>query len=94
MARNKNSVTATITAQNSFTDPLRIEGKFNLSLSGSWSATAVLQRRFNEGSWLNVKEYTANAEEMGEEAEGNVEYRIGVETGNWTSGSLTTRLSH
>ena len=87
------TVTASITAQNTFSDWLRIKGPFNFSVWGTWVATVVLQRSFDGGSTqLNVDTYTANEEVASEEPEG-AHYRFGVATGNYTSGTIRGRLS-
>ena len=38
----------TITGDNSFTDPVRLTGFFNLSLRGTFVATVTVQRSFDE----------------------------------------------
>jgi len=87
------AVTYSATAQNTFSEPLKVRGDFNLSLSGTWVGTVHLQRRFNQGSWMDVQSYTANIEDRGREPEGLVEYRAGVKTGNYTSGTVLIRIS-
>lgn len=88
------SVTASITAQNTFSNPVPLAGPFNLSLSGTWSATVHLQRSFDNGlTWLDVQSYTANIQDRGLEAETGVVYRAGVKTGNFTSGTVVVRIS-
>lgn len=83
-----NYVTATITAQNTFTDPLRVAGKkvLNLSItSDALSATIVLQRRrTGTSTWGDVTSFTANAEKIIESV-GDWEWRAGVKTGGFTS---------
>lgn len=90
------SVTKAITAQNQFTDPLRVAGKkiINLSIySTAISATIVLQRRpVGEADWQDVASYTANAEKIIESV-GNWEWRAGCKTGAFTSATaLNVRL--
>ncbi len=89
---------ASITAENVYSDAIRILGRFNFSLSGTWVATVHVQRRHIDGagtagSWLDVKSFTANDEWVGEEVEDKTEYRFGVKTGNFTSGTVVGRLS-
>ncbi|MDP7302789.1 MAG: hypothetical protein QGG09_06785 [Pirellulaceae bacterium] len=87
-------VTASIAAAASGTDELQIKGKLNISLSGTWSATVTLQRSFDRGTtWLDVQNWTANAEAVDEESEENVLYRIWCKTGDYTSGTAVARLS-
>lgn len=100
------AVTASITAQNTFTAPLSPFGPgnignathigyLNLSLSGTWEATVFLQRSFDNGStWLDVASYTTNTEKAIEDYEAGVLYRVGVKTGGFTSGTVVVRLSN
>jgi len=84
----------TISAENTFSDAAEVVGPFNFSLSGTWSATVHLQRRFgSDGSWMDVESFTANAEKRGYEPEGDVYYRFGVKSGNYTSGDVAGRIS-
>jgi hypothetical protein len=86
--------TRSITAENQFTDAAELTGYFNLSLSGTWEATVTLQRSFDSGStWYDVDTRTANTEEYGFEPEDGVQYRAGVKTGDFTSGTVVTRIS-
>jgi hypothetical protein len=84
-------VTASIIAQNTFSDAVRLEGYFNISLSGTWVATATVQRSIDNSTWVDVKTYTLNAEEVGFEPE-FMWYRVGVKTGAYTSGTVVVRL--
>jgi hypothetical protein len=84
-------VTASIIAQNTFSDAVRLEGYFNISLSGTWVATATVQRSIDNSTWVDVKTYTLNAEEVGFEPE-FMWYRVGVKTGAFTSGTVVVRL--
>ena len=87
-------ITRSIAAENLFTDPVRLTGFFNISLSGAWSATVTVQRSFDQGStWFDVETFVSNTQEYGFEPEGGVYYRIGVKTGNFTSGTVVARLS-
>jgi hypothetical protein len=84
-------VTASIIAQNTFSDAVRLEGYFNISLSGTWVATATVQRSIDNSTWVDVKTYTLIAEEVGFEPE-FMWYRVGVKTGAYTSGTVVVRL--
>lgn len=87
------NVTAAITAQNTFTDKFQVVGHFNLSISGTFSATVTVQRSFDNGStWLDVDTFTAPYEGVGHDAE-DLFYRVGVKTGEFTSGTANVRLS-
>lgn len=85
--------TASIAAQDSFTDWMMARGLFNLSIGGTFVATVTLQRRFQGGDPADVESFTAPAEEQYAEDEPGVEYRLGVKTGDYTSGDAACRLS-
>lgn len=82
---------ASIVAQNTFTDAVRLEGYFNLSLSGTWAATVTAQRSIDNSTWVDVDTFTVNSEEVGFEPE-LMWYRVGVKTGAYTSGTVVIRL--
>ncbi|RLB93295.1 MAG: hypothetical protein DRH26_04210 [Deltaproteobacteria bacterium] len=96
-------VTAAITAENQFTDWIRPKdahyddvenGHFlNISIAGTWSGTVTLQRRFSTSDTArDVEEFTGNAEESLFDHESTVEYRLGIKTGDYTSGTCNARL--
>lgn len=91
---------ASIAAENTFTDPLRLASgdRASVSLSGIWVATVHLQRRFaaDEGGdgatgWLDVISFTVN-EEGEYEADEACDIRLGVKAGGYTSGTVTARV--
>ena len=89
-------VTRTITANSQFTDPVKLSGYFNVSISGTWTGTITVQRSWDLGdTWLDVDNWTANTEEYGLEPEYHnaVLYRIGAKADALTSGSVALRLS-
>lgn len=88
---------AAITAQNTFTSALFIPNKqsASLSISGTFVATVTHQRRKQGGSvadFKDVETFTAAAEKITINAEG-MEHRIGVKTGDFTSGTVDIRLA-
>ena len=87
-------VTANLTAENTFSRGVILEGTFNLSLSGTWVATVTLQRSFDGGvTWLDVETFTENLERVGNSLETGVRFRFGVKTSDFTSGTVVGRLS-
>jgi len=94
-------VEATIASDNAFTDPIAFYGgPFNFSVSGSFTATVTIQRRFTnpatglyDGTWLDVSTYTSEREDVGIVPDEEVQYRAGVKTGEYTSGTINLRLS-
>jgi len=88
-------VTRAITAANQYTDLVFLTGYFNLSLSGTWTATVTVQRSFDNGAtWFDVDTWTENTQEYGLEPERNVCYRVGVKAGDFTVGTIDARLSN
>ena len=86
------SVTKSITAENTFSDSLPLVGHFNLSISGTFVATVTVQRSFDSGStWLDVDTFTSSTETYGFDPH-QVYYRVGVKTGDFTSGTVVVAL--
>lgn len=87
------SVTASVTAQNSFSNTLKIQGYFSLSVNGLAGGTiATVQRSFDGGStWKDVESYSVDTETYGFEPE-PVMYRVGVKSGDFGSGTAVLRL--
>lgn len=90
------AVTASITNANSFTEQAEFDYRrpFNVSVSGTFSATVALQRSFDGGStWLDVWTTTTAAELLVDTVEEDVQWRLGVRTGDYTSGTVEARVS-
>lgn len=66
---------------------------FNVSISGTWAGTITLQRSFNGQDWKDVATFITNAEQVGDDPEENIYYRIGFKAGEYTSGTASVRLS-
>lgn len=100
---NGQTVTATITAQNSFTNSIRVSGvggqrSFTVQISGTFTATVVLQYSLGvEGTWVDsATSWTAAVTTVHTDTFDNqvVYYRLGVKTGGFTSGTITATLTH
>lgn len=92
MARSR---TDTISAQNTFSKPIALRSGGVLTLSGTFSATVSLQRKGVSGTWVDVTNnsgsattFTATGTYTVAPSETSAEYRWGVKTGNYTSGSV------
>lgn len=93
---------ATITGEGQFTDSIRVTGVgnsriFDLDLANltSTSTTATLQRSFDdEASWNDVTTYTTDQNTTVDDGLDNeiVFYRLGVDTGDYSSGTITATL--
>jgi len=92
------SVVASITAEDTFSAALEFHGSkqtANLSVSGTFSATVTAQRSFDNGSnWLDVEQYTSGIEKVLDNVERAVLWRVGVKTGDYSSGTVEARLSY
>lgn len=90
---------AEITAQNSFTGwmPLQAGERASVSITGTWAATVVLQRRLPDGTVADVPNpddtvgWTANTQKS-YEADERQDIRLGVKTGDFTSGTVVARI--
>jgi hypothetical protein len=97
------TVTVQITAENTFTDAIEVTGvgttrAFTLTRSGTWTATVTLQRSLDSatGPWSDVsgETYTTNGVKNYNDGLDNLIawYRIGVATGDFTSGMAEVHL--
>lgn len=95
-------VTSSLTAQDTYSNPIKVTGVdagriFEVTRSGTWSGTLSLQRSLGEvGAWVTVATYTTNAVVNYDDALDNsiAWYRIGFETGNYTSGTAVVTLTY
>lgn len=94
------AVSEDVTAEDVFSDEIRVTNvgesrRFTITRAGTWSATVTLQRSIGEvGLWEDVEQYTTNdsityADELDNQI---VYYRIGVKTGDFTSGTAELAL--
>jgi hypothetical protein len=82
-------VSRSITAQNQFTDAMRIGNrKFSISISATaLTGTVTLQRKLAgeaDSAYRDVEQWTAKAEKIGESV-GVWDYRIGIKTGDFSA---------
>ena len=87
-------VTKSITAQNTFSDDITVQGYFNISVTGIAGGTEVTVQKISgvDGSnYTDVDSFTADVETYGFEAERKT-YRIGVKTGDFGSGTCKVRI--
>jgi hypothetical protein len=99
-------VTESISAQDIFTDEIKVSGvgtpgrRFNIVVSGTWSGTVTVQRSIGEpGSWADVPglSFTGNTtqtygDDLADYADLVVYYRIGIKTGDYASGTAVVSL--
>lgn len=95
------NVTNSISAENTFTAAITVTNVgttrgFSISISGVFVATVTLQRSFDGGaSWVDVTSYTVPTAVTYADGLDNqdIQYRIGVKTGGYTSGTAVVQLS-
>ncbi len=99
------TVTTSITAENTFTNAIQVTGVdaqrvFSVTVDedSGGSATFTLQRSLDSdaGPWTDVKTWTADTTETYDDALDNqiAWYRIGVKTGDFSSGTHSVTLSY
>jgi len=88
----RQTVSADINAEDTFTDSIQLFGHFNLSISGNFSATVTVQRSFDKTTWYDVDVFTSASEEVGYEPQ-EMYYRVGIKAGDYTSGTASVFLS-
>lgn len=99
------TVSLTVTAENQFTDPIRVTGVDNsrifnivVDADGSWSGTIKVQRSVGEpGDWSDVSglSYTGDTTTTHDDSLDNqiIYYRIGCKTGGYSAGTAAVSLS-
>lgn len=82
-----------ITAQNTFTNvmPVRVGLRASVSVSGTFVATVTLQRKLDGTNWRDVESWSGEIETTYVVDE-PCDLRLGVKTGDFTSGTAVCRL--
>jgi hypothetical protein len=95
------TVTEALTAANQFSDPIRVVGtgtarNFSIVITGTFTATVTLQYSVDETTWYDRATYTAATSTSLTDGLDNqiIYYRIGIKTGDYTSGTATATLSY
>lgn len=97
------TVTKAISAQNTFSDPIRVAGVegariFSIIIAGTFSATVTLQYSVAEpGNWVDIATtYTGVVSTSYDDGLDNqiIYYRIGVKTGGYVSGTANVTLAY
>ena len=79
-------------AADTWSDAIQVVGSFNLSISGTFSATVTVQRSDDGTTWRDVDTFTAPSEEVGYDPILNY-YRVGIDTGDYTSGTAVASIN-
>ena len=96
------TVSVTANGEGQFSNPIRVVGVdssrvFTYTVSGTWTATVTLQRSIGEvGSWTDVLTTAVNVSTTHDDGLDNqiVFYRIGIDTGDYTSGDAVCTLTY
>ena len=86
----RDEVTISIAAENTFSDPIEVNVPFTLVLSGTWTATVTPQHSFDGGTtWVDDgSTFTANGVWPGSVNRHGQQFRVGVKTGDYTNGTV------
>lgn len=97
-------VSSDLSAENTFTNAIKVTGTgsqrvYTITRAGTWTATVTLQRSFtsDSGPWESLTPtYTTNGTESYDDDLSNqiIWYRIGIETGDYTSGTAELTLDY
>lgn len=96
-------VEATLSGEGQYSDYIRVIGtgasqrQFTVVRTGTWTATITLQRSNGEpGSWVDVTTYTGNGTATVNDGLDNqiTYYRVGIKTGDYTSGSADVTITY
>lgn len=79
-------------AEDTWSDAIQVVGSFNLSISGTFSATVTVQRSDDGSTWRDTDTWTAPSEEVGYDPILNY-YRVGVATGDYSSGTVVASIN-
>jgi hypothetical protein len=96
------TVSESINAENTFSDPIRVAGvegqrAFGITIIGTFTATVTLQYSVAEpGSWVDVTSYsTEQSTSYNDDLDNQIiYYRIGVKAGAFTSGPVEVILTY
>lgn len=95
------TVNDSFASDNDFSGEIRVTGvegqrAFGIQITGVWVGTLTLQYSVAEpGNWVDVESYTVPTSKSYNDTLDNqiIYYRIGIKTGNYTSGTATISLS-
>lgn len=106
MSRTYAVATASLTAENTFTDHIFAADKpdlnaLNLSISGLTDSTVTVQVSYDSGTtWFDIAQYTSTDAVNGcivkvieGCGEGVAAYRVGIKTGDYGTDTVVCRLS-
>lgn len=91
------------TGEDQWTDAISVSGvdatrKITINVAGTWSGTVTLQRSADEGAtWAEVATYTANQTNLSYDDgldNQDLQYRIGIATGDYSSGTAELSLTY
>ena len=80
-----------LTAENTFTDEfIPKPGEWVFSIRGTFVATVSVQRSLDDGvTYSDLEQFTSAVEGVGRRIIAGERFRIGIKTGDYTSGTVT-----
>jgi hypothetical protein len=88
-----NFLTVDVTEEDTFTETSHMRGKINVAITGTFDATVRVEGTINDGAdYFLIKEYTEPVFEVIELIPAGIQVRIGVQTGDFTSGEIACGL--
>lgn len=103
LTQSGQSQSASLTGADQFSSSIRVVGvgaarAFAVIISGTWSATITLQYSTDNATWIDSASgsYTSNRSVTYDDTLDNqvIYYRVGIKTGNYTSGTASVTLSY
>ena len=79
-----------VSTANTFSDPIRIVGGFNISISGTYLGNITLQRSENGTTWNSIQIWSAPVQRIGFDPILNY-YRIG--SLSWATGTAVASIN-
>lgn len=103
LTQSGQSQSASLTGADQYSSSIRVIGvgaarSFIVTLTGTWSATITLQYSTDDATWVDSASgtYTTNGSVAYDDTLDNqiIYYRIGIKSGNYTSGTAEATLSY
>lgn len=88
--------TGALTAENTFAGTIIADNLDDITytVDGTWAGTVTLQRSYDQGTtYVDVAAYTSNVAYQITNERDDVYYRIGIKTGNYTSGTANVTIA-
>jgi hypothetical protein len=81
-----------VSAQNTFTNLIQLDGKFQILISGLTNSTVTFQATLDGVTFHDIETFTTNGIHVGEVATNTYKYRVGVKTGDYGSDTVMIHM--